>query len=127
TDRAYEAIGHEVNLSSPKQLQVVLFEELDLPRTKKITTGFTTDAESLQDLLENTGHPFLKALMAHRDANKLRQTVEGLRKAVAPEGRIHTTYAQTVAATGRLSSLNPNLQNIPVRSEAGRRIREVFV
>ncbi len=127
TDQAYEAIGHEVNLSSPKQLQVVLFEELDLPRTKKIKTGFTTDAESLQDLLENTGHPFLKALMAHRDANKLRQTVEGLRKAVAPEGRIHTTYAQTVAATGRLSSLNPNLQNIPVRSEAGRRIREVFV
>ncbi len=127
TAEAFEAIGHEVNLSSPKQLQVVLFEELDLPKTKKIKTGFTTDAESLADLLVKTGHPFLVALMAYRDATKLRQTVEGLRKAVAADGRIHTTYAQTVAATGRLSSLNPNLQNIPVRSEEGRRIREVFV
>ena len=127
TAAAFDAIGHEVNLSSPKQLQVVLFEELDLPKTKKIKTGFTTDAESLADLLVKTGHPFLVALMAYRDATKLRQTVEGLRKAVATDGRIHTTYAQTVAATGRLSSLNPNLQNIPVRSEEGRRIREVFV
>ncbi|MGL3804815.1 DNA polymerase I [Paeniglutamicibacter sp. R2-26] len=127
TAEAFAAIGHEVNLSSPKQLQVVLFEELDLPKTKKIKTGYTTDAESLQDLLVKTGHPFLVALMAYRDATKLRQTVEGLRKAVASDGRIHTTYAQTVAATGRLSSLNPNLQNIPVRSEEGRRIREVFV
>lgn len=128
TEEAYAAIdGQEVNLSSPKQLQVVLFETLDLPKTKKIKTGFTTDAESLADLLVKTGHPFLVALMAYRDATKLRQTVEGLRKAVASDGRIHTTYAQTVAATGRLSSLNPNLQNIPVRSEEGRRIREVFV
>lgn len=127
TEEAFAAIGHEVNLSSPKQLQVVLFEELDLPKTKKIKTGFTTDAESLADLLVKTGHPFLVALMAYRDATKLRQTVEGLRKATASDSRIHTTYAQTVAATGRLSSLNPNLQNIPVRSEEGRRIREVFV
>ncbi|MDR2254673.1 MAG: DNA polymerase I [Arthrobacter sp.] len=125
-EEAYAAIGHEVNLGSPKQLQVVLFEELDLPKTKKIKTGYTTDAASLQELLEKTGHPFLAALMAHRDASKLKQTVEGLRKAVAEDGRIHTTYAQTIAATGRLSSLNPNLQNIPVRSEEGRRIREVF-
>ncbi|WP_425582925.1 DNA polymerase I [Zhihengliuella alba] len=127
TQEAYAAIGHEVNLSSPKQLQVVLFEELELPKTKKIKTGYTTDADSLQDLLVKTQHPFLVALMAYRDATKLRQTVEGLRKAIAEDGRIHTTYAQTVAATGRLSSLNPNLQNIPVRSEAGRRIRDVFV
>ena len=127
TDQAYEAIGHEVNLSSPKQLQVVLFEELELPKTKKIKTGYTTDAESLQDLLVKTGHPFLVALMAYRDASKLRQTVEGLRKSIADDGRVHTTYAQTVAATGRLSSLNPNLQNIPIRSEEGRRIRDVFV
>ncbi|MGJ9401894.1 DNA polymerase I [Arthrobacter sp. KK5.5] len=127
TAAAYEAIGHEVNLGSPKQLQVVLFEELDLPKTKKIKTGYTTDADSLADLLAKTQHGFLAALMAYRDASKLRQTVEGLRRAVAEDGRIHTTYAQTVAATGRLSSLNPNLQNIPVRSEAGRRIREVFV
>ncbi|MCG2932180.1 DNA polymerase, partial [Escherichia coli] len=81
----------------------------------------------LQDLLVKTGHPFLVALMAYRDAIKLRQTVEGLRKSIADDGRIHTTYAQTVAATGRLSSLNPNLQNIPIRSEEGRRIRDVFV
>ncbi|HXD28700.1 MAG TPA: DNA polymerase I, partial [Arthrobacter sp.] len=127
TAEAYAAIGHEVNLGSPKQLQVVLFEELGLPKTKKIKTGFTTDADSLADLLAKTRHPFLAALMAYRDASKLRQTVEGLRKALADDGRIHTTYAQTVAATGRLSSVNPNLQNIPVRSEAGRRIREVFV
>ncbi|GAA1414129.1 DNA polymerase I [Glutamicibacter uratoxydans] len=127
SNEAFAAIGHEVNLSSPKQLQVVLFEELDLPKTKKIKTGYTTDAESLQDLLVKTGHPFLVALMAYRDAIKLRQTVDGLLKAVHPDGRIHTTYAQTVAATGRLSSLNPNLQNIPVRSEEGRRIRDVFV
>jgi len=127
TNDAFAAIGHEVNLSSPKQLQVVLFEELDLPRTKKIKTGFTTDAESLQDLLVKTGHPFLVALMAYRDAIKLRQTVDGLLKATHGDGRIHTTYAQTVAATGRLSSLNPNLQNIPVRSEEGRRIRDVFM
>ena len=127
TAKAFASIGHEVNLSSPKQLQVVLFEELDLPKTKKIKTGYTTDAESLADLLEKTNHPFLVELMAYRDATKLRQTVEGLRKAVAADGRIHTTYAQTVAATGRLSSLNPNLQNIPVRSEEGRRIREVFI
>ncbi|MFB0835542.1 DNA polymerase I [Arthrobacter halodurans] len=127
TSEAYAAIGHEVNLGSPKQLQVVLFEELELPKTKKIKTGYTTDADSLADLLEKTRHPFLASLMAYRDATKLRQTVEGLRKSVADDGRIHTTYAQTVAATGRLSSLNPNLQNIPVRSEEGRRIREVFV
>jgi len=127
TAEAFAAIGHEVNLGSPKQLQVVLFEELELPRTKKIKTGFTTDADSLADLLAKTQHPFLASLMAHRDASKLRQTVEGLQKAIADDGRIHTTYAQTIAATGRLSSLNPNLQNIPVRSEAGRRIREVFI
>lgn len=127
TAEAYASIGHEVNLSSPKQLQVVLFEELELPKTKKIKTGYTTDADSLADLLAKTQHPFLASLMAYRDATKLRQTVEGLKKSLAEDGRIHTTYAQTVAATGRLSSLNPNLQNIPVRSEAGRRIREVFV
>ncbi|WP_101630058.1 DNA polymerase I [Pseudoglutamicibacter albus] len=124
--QAFDAIGHEVNLSSPKQLQTVLFEELELPKTKKIKTGYTTDAASLQDLLVKTGHPFLEALMAHRDVSKLRQTVEGLKKTVAVDGRIHTTFSQTAAATGRLSSLNPNLQNIPVRTEEGRRIRDIF-
>ncbi len=124
---AFRIIGKEINLGSPKQLQTVLFEELGLPKTKKIKTGYTTDADALTDLIVKTGHPFLEQLLAYRDASKLRQTVEGLRKSVAEDGRIHTTYAQTVAATGRLSSINPNLQNIPVRSDEGRRIREVFV
>nr|WP_256883642.1 DNA polymerase I [Arthrobacter sp. STN4] len=124
---AFEAIGHEVNLGSPKQLQQVLFEELGLPKTKKIKTGYTTDAASLKALLERTGHEFLAQLMAHREASKLRQMVETLKKSVADDGRIHTTYAQNVAATGRLSSNNPNLQNIPVRSEEGRRVRDMFV
>ncbi|MHA7304670.1 DNA polymerase I [Arthrobacter sp. TMN-49] len=124
---AYAAIGHEVNLGSPKQLQEVLFEELGLPKTKKIKTGYTTDAASLKALLEKTGHEFLAQLMAHREASKLKQMVETLKKSVAEDGRIHTTYAQNVAATGRLSSNNPNLQNIPVRTEEGRRVRDIFV
>lgn len=124
---AFAAIGHEVNLGSPKQLQEVLFEELQLPKTKKIKTGYTTDAASLKALLEKTGHEFLAQLMAHREASKLRQMVETLKKSVADDGRIHTTYAQNVAATGRLSSNNPNLQNIPIRTEEGRRVRDMFV
>ncbi len=125
--KAYAAIGHEVNLGSPKQLQTVLFEELGLPKTKKIKTGYTTDAASLKDLLDKTGHPFLEGLMAHRESSKLRQMVETLKKSVTSDSRIHTTYAQNIAATGRLSSNNPNLQNIPIRSEEGRRVRDVFV
>jgi DNA polymerase I len=124
---AFEAIGKEINLGSPKQLQVVLFDELEMPKTKRTKTGWTTDAEALQDLFVRTEHPFLLHLLRHRDASKLRQTVEGLIKAVADDGRIHTTYLQTIAATGRLSSTDPNLQNIPIRTEEGRRIREVFV
>ncbi|MDO5633837.1 MAG: DNA polymerase I [Micrococcus sp.] len=119
--------GMKVNLGSPKQLQTVLFEHLDMPKTRKTKTGYSTDVESLHALLEKTEHPFLENLMRHRDATKLRQTVEGLMESVAEDGRIHTTYSQTVAATGRLSSLHPNLQNIPVRTAAGRRIREAFV
>ncbi|MFE4834720.1 DNA polymerase I [Arthrobacter sp. NPDC056691] len=126
-ERAFAAIGHEVNLGSPKQLQAVLFEELQLPKTKKIKSGYTTDAASLKNLLEKTGHEFLVQLMAHRESAKLRQMVETLKKSVAEDGRIHTTYAQNVAATGRISSNNPNLQNIPIRSEEGRRVRGIFV
>ncbi|XAS69686.1 DNA polymerase I [Micrococcaceae bacterium Sec5.7] len=126
-EQAFAAIGHEVNLGSPKQLQTVLFEELQLPKTKKIKSGYTTDAASLKNLLEKTGHEFLVQLMAHRESAKLRQMVETLKKSVAEDGRIHTTYAQNVAATGRISSNNPNLQNIPVRSEEGRRVRGIFV
>ncbi|MCL1871264.1 MAG: DNA polymerase I [Promicromonosporaceae bacterium] len=123
---AYDAIGHEVNLGSPKQLQEVLFGELDMPKTKKTKTGYTTDASALAELYAKTGHPFLEHLLAHRDASKLRVTVEGLLKSVSPGGRIHTTFQQTIAATGRLSSTDPNLQNIPIRTEAGRQIRRAF-
>ena len=124
---AYEAIGHEVNLSSPKQLQVVLFEELGLPKTRKIKTGFSTDADAVLTLSTKSDHPFLAHLLAHRDAIRLQQTVEGLVKASAEDGRVHTTYQQTVAGTGRLSSTDPNLQNIPVRTSEGARLREAFV
>ncbi|EWT02888.1 DNA polymerase I [Intrasporangium oryzae NRRL B-24470] len=125
---AWDAIGGEhINLGSPKQLQVVLFETLGMPKTKKTKTGWTTDADALADLYTKTEHPFLEALLRHRDAARLRVTVEGLQKSVADDGRIHTTYLQTIAATGRLSSTEPNLQNVPIRTEEGRRIRELFV
>ncbi len=126
-DLAYAVIGHEVNLGSPKQLQGVLFDELGLPKTKRIKTGYTTDAEALTGLYASTDHPFLEHLLRHRDVSKLLVTVEGLQRSVADDGRIHTTYNQTVAATGRLSSTDPNMQNIPIRTDEGRRIRAAFV
>jgi DNA polymerase I len=116
-----------LNLGSPKQLQVVLFDELGMPKTKRTKTGYTTDADALADLFASTEHPFLGALLRHRDSSRLRQTVEGLIKSVSDDGRIHTTYNQTIAATGRISSTDPNLQNIPIRTDEGRRIREVFI
>jgi DNA polymerase I len=126
-DEAFAVIGKEINLGSPKQLQVVLFDELDMPKTKRTKTGYTTDADALQQLYIKTEHPFLLHLLRHRDVARLRQTIEGLLKTVAPDGRIHTTFNQMIAATGRLSSTDPNLQNIPIRTEEGRRIREGFV
>ncbi|SNR95532.1 DNA polymerase I [Haloechinothrix alba] len=126
-EEAYGVIGKQINLGSPKQLQVVLFDELGMPKTKRTKTGYTTDADALQALYAKTEHPFLQHLLEHRDATKLKTTVEGLLKAVAEDGRIHTSLQQTVAATGRLSSTDPNLQNIPVRTEEGRRIRDAFV
>jgi DNA polymerase-1 len=126
-EEAFAVIGKEINLGSPKQLQVVLFDELGMPKTKRTKTGYTTDADALQSLFEKTEHPFLLHLLRHRDVSRLRQTVEGLLKTVMADGRIHTTFNQLIAATGRLSSTDPNLQNIPVRTEEGRRIREAFV
>ncbi|AXB43662.1 DNA polymerase I [Amycolatopsis albispora] len=126
-DAAYEVIGKQINLGSPKQLQVVLFDELQMPKTKRTKTGYTTDADALQTLFEKTEHPFLQHLLEHRDATRLRTTVEGLIKSIADDRRIHTTLYQTIAATGRLSSTEPNLQNIPIRTEEGRRIRDAFV
>ncbi|PKZ90008.1 DNA polymerase I [Trueperella bernardiae] len=135
--KAHESIGDDsVNLSSPKQLQEVLFKRMKLPVTKKTKSGYTTNADALAELLAKIAHreddvalsaqEFLAGLLEHRDALKLRQSVEGLQRSVM-SGRIHTTYQQTVAATGRLSSTDPNLQNIHARTEEGRQIRGVFV
>jgi DNA polymerase-1 len=126
TKAAHDSVGHEFNVASPKQLQVVLFDELNLPKTKKIKTGYTTDAESLDWLHQKSGHPVLTSLLRIRETKKLGTTVEGLIAEIAKDGRIHTHFQQTVAATGRLSSTGPNLQNIPVRTEEGRRIRDCF-
>ena len=126
-EEAYRVLGKQINLGSPKQLQVVLFDELGMPKTRRTRTGYTTDAEALQQLYAKTEHPFLAQMLIHRDAIRLKQTVESLLKAVADDGRIHTTYAQTIASTGRLSSTDPNLQNIPIRTEEGRRIRQAFI
>ncbi|WP_395243054.1 DNA polymerase I [Agromyces sp. MMS24-K17] len=123
---AFAEIGREVNLGSPKQLQEVLFDQLGMPKTRATKTGYTTDASALADLQESNPHPFLGYLLEHRDATKLRQIVDSLEKAIGADGRIHTTYGQIGAATGRMSSNDPNLQNIPVRTADGRRIREAF-
>jgi DNA polymerase-1 len=124
---AYAVVGHEFNLGSPKQLQEVLFTELGLPKTKRIKTGYTTDSEALTNLLATTEHPVLAHLLHHRDVSKLKSIVDSLIPMADEDGRIHTTFNQTVAATGRLSSTDPNLQNIPIRTETGRRIREGFI
>jgi DNA polymerase-1 len=126
-NEAFALVGREFNLGSPKQLQEILFGERGLPKTKKIKTGFTTDAEALASLFERTSDPLLEQLLAWRDRAKLRQAVEGLIPLADANHRIHTTFKQTVAATGRLSSSDPNLQNIPVRTDAGRRIRSCFI
>ena len=130
---AWAAAGREVNLSSPKQLQELLFDHFRLPKTKKTKTGYTTNAEALVDLHAKTadeggaGHDFLGFLLTHRDRIKLKQMVDSLSATVASDGRIHTTFSQVAAATGRLASSDPNLQNIPARSADGMRIRGAFV
>ena len=126
--QAFAEIGHEVNLGSPKQLQQVLFEELGMPKTRSTKTGFSTDAASLADLQDQLPepHPFLTLLLRHRDATKLKQMVETLQQTLGPDDRIHTTYDQTGTSTGRISSNDPNLQNIPIKTESGREIRAAF-
>ena len=124
---AYAAVGREFNLGSPKQLQEVLFTELGLPKTKRIKTGYTTDSEALTWLYDQTQHPVIEHLLRHRDVARLKSVVDSLIPMADEDGRIHTTYNQTIAATGRLSSVDPNLQNIPIRTEEGRRIRRGFI
>ncbi len=125
--RIYEVAGIEFNINSPKQLGEILFERLGLPTMKKNKTGYSTDAEVLEKL--SPYHPIVGSILHYRQLAKLQSTyVEGLLKEVRPEtGKIHTYYKQTIAATGRLSSQYPNLQNIPIRLEEGRKIRKVFV
>ncbi|MGM7696941.1 DNA polymerase I [Microbacterium sp. A84] len=123
---AFTLVGREFNLGSPKQLQEVLFEDLQLPKTRKTKTGYSTDAAVLADLQETNPHPFLDLLLQHREATKLRQIIESLDSAIRDDDRVHTTYVQTGSQTGRLSSTDPNLQNIPVRTEESRRIRSAF-
>lgn len=126
--KAFAVIGREVNLGSPKQLQQVMFEELGMPKTRATKTGYSTDAAALTDLQAQLPepHPFLELLLQHRDATKLRQMIETLEREIAQDGRIHTTYEQTGTSTGRISSNDPNLQNIPVKAEEGREIRAAF-
>ena len=124
---AFKIVGHEFNMGSPKQLQTVLFDERKLPKTKKTKTGFTTDAEALTDLFANTKDPVLSSILSWRDITKLKQTVVSLIPLAAKDNRIHTTFNQTVTSTGRLSSTEPNMQNIPIRTDQGKRIRDCFI
>ncbi len=122
----YEAAGGEFNIQSTKQLAQVLFERLDLPPVKKTKSGYSTDAEVLERLRDR--HPIVPAVMDYRVLTKLKSTyADGLQKQIAPDGRIHTTFQNLVTATGRLSSTEPNLQNIPVRTELGSEIRKMFI
>ena len=125
--QAHAVVGRPFNLGSPKQLQEILFDQFALPKTKRIKTGYTTDADALAGLYEQTGHPLLELLLHHREVARLKTVVDSLLPLIDDAGRIHTTFNQTIAATGRLSSTDPNLQNIPVRTAEGRRIREAFV
>ncbi|QXJ20239.1 DNA polymerase I [Actinomadura graeca] len=125
-DEAAAIAGRRFNPGSTKQLQEVLFGELDLPRTKKIKSGYSTDLDALTWLAGRTGHELPRILLRHRDQARLRATVTGLIREIGRDGRIHTTFQQTVAATGRLTSADPNLQVIPVRTPEGRRIRRAF-
>ncbi len=124
--RIYALVGREFNIGSPKQLEQVLFHELQLPATKRTRTGYSTDASVLEELRDK--HEAIGLILEHRQVAKLKSTyVDALPTLVDGEGRLHTTYQQAVAATGRLSSTDPNLQNIPIRTSLGRRIRRAFV
>ncbi len=124
--RIYELVGHEFNIGSPKQLETILFDELELPSTKRTRTSRSTDASVLEELRDK--HEVVPLILEHRQVSKLKSTyVDALPTLVDEEARLHTTYQQAVAATGRLSSTDPNLQNIPIRTALGRRIRRAFV
>ena len=122
----YEQAGETFNINSPKQLGVILFEKMQLPGGKKTKTGYSTAADVLEKLAQE--HPVVASVLEYRTLAKLKSTyADGLAAFIAPDGRIHSTFNQTITATGRISSTEPNLQNIPVRMELGRMIRKVFV
>jgi DNA polymerase-1 len=124
--RIYEEVGHEFNISSPKQLGEVLFEEMGLPSIRKTKTGHSTDSKVLEQL-RLQGHTIAELIVEYREYAKLKGTyIDGLRDLITPEGRIHTTLRQAATSTGRISSDKPNLQNIPIRTETGARIRDAF-
>jgi DNA polymerase-1 len=124
--KIYELAGEEFNINSPKQLGVILFERLMLPAPKKTKTGYSTDVEVLHKL--SAKHPIIEHIKHFREISKLKSTyTDGLLKVIAPDGRIHTRFQMTVTSTGRLSSTEPNLQNIPVRKQAGEELRKMFV
>jgi len=126
TERIYYAAGSEFNINSPKQLGEVLFEKLMLPKSKKTKTGYSTDAETLAKLVPY--HPIIEDILDYRQVTKLKSTyADGLLKLVDENGRVHTSFNQTGTATGRLSSSEPNLQNIPVKTELGREFRKFFI
>jgi DNA polymerase-1 len=124
---AHLVVGRSFNLGSPKQLQQILFDEMGLPKTKKTKTGYTTDADALAWLAEQSENPLIEHLLRHREVSRLKSVVDSLLPMIDESGRVHTTFNQTIAATGRLSSVDPNLQNIPIRTAEGRRIREAFI
>jgi DNA polymerase-1 len=124
--KIYSLAGEEFNIGSPKQLGKILFEKLDLPALKKTKTGYSTNAEVLEGLLDK--HPIIEKIMYYRQLTKLYSTyVEGLKAVIDEDGKIHSSFNQTVTTTGRLSSTEPNLQNIPIKYEMGREIRKVFI
>lgn len=125
-EKIYDLAGEEFNINSPKQLGTVLFEKLGLPAKKKTKSGYSTNADVLEDLAAD--YPIVALVLEYRTLAKLKSTYcDGLKKCVAPDGRIHSTLNQTETRTGRISSTEPNLQNIPVRSEVGRELRKFFV
>ncbi len=126
TQEIYDLVGEEFNINSPKQLGVILFEKLGLKATKKTKTGYSTDAGTLEKLIG--AHPMIEKILEYRHLAKLKSTyVDGLKDVIAPDGRIHSTFHQTVTVTGRISSSEPNLQNIPIRTALGREMRKMFV
>jgi DNA polymerase-1 len=127
--RVYQLAGEKFNIGSNPQLQQILFEKLRLPKTKRIKTGYTTDANALAQLAATDPHPILDALLGYREVAKLKNTyIDALPKLVDPaSGRIHAQFNQLITSTGRLSTQNPNVQNIPIRTETGREIRRAFI